>query len=168
MNDDLLKPVELPEPFGEMAYRQFSGAYGRLAGYTTNQLTARDAIYLSRIAKLIEERDAAKSEIAEAKPVADTPAIGDYVLATKWSDGDPGDAWALGFYAGAAGDRHMVKDGNGEQCRMNGYRRVGKVTTEFGAWLWKHRAVLEESPPGTVNLWGMLGVRAAAAIGAAS
>lgn len=82
---------------------------------------------------------------------------GDYVLATKFSDGDPGDAWAVGFYDRRDGDRHYVVDGDGQQIRGNGYRRVGLITHEFGAWLLANAAALESSPPCTVNLWGMLG-----------
>lgn len=82
---------------------------------------------------------------------------GDYVLATKWHDGDPGDAWAIGFYAGQKGGRHFVVDGNGQQIRHNGYRRVGCITEEVGIWLLNVAAkALEASPPGTVNLWSML------------
>jgi hypothetical protein len=87
--------------------------------------------------------------------------VGDYVLATKFSDGDPGDPWAVGFYAGLQfGDRHRVNDGEGRSIRPNGYRSVGRVTPEVGVWLLKNAAVLEASPPGTVNLWQMLTPRA--------
>ena len=97
-----------------------------------------------------------------------SPAVGDYVLATKYSDGDPGDAWALGFYAGEldmgndretikVAPRHMVKDGAGNNIRGNGYRRVARVRKDVGAWLLNVAAKqLEQSPPGTVNLWTML------------
>jgi hypothetical protein len=107
---------------------------------------------------------------AEAGPVEQPvmPAVGDYVLATKYSDGDPGDAWALGFYAGeldmgnAHSDikvppRYMVKDGAGKNIRGNGYRRVARIRKDVGAWLLNVAAKqLEQSPPGTVNLWTML------------
>lgn len=87
------------------------------------------------------------------------PKIGDYVLATKYSDGDPGDPWALGFYAGVdhregLQDRHMVLDGQGKNIRPSGYRRVGRITTEIGNWLWSQRDELERAPS-KINLWGM-------------
>lgn len=85
---------------------------------------------------------------------------GDYVLATKWSDGDPGDHWGVGFYDRFEGRRHYVKDGNGRQIRANGFRRVGKITHEVGRWLLSAADALEASPPGTVNLWAMLTDRA--------
>ena len=88
--------------------------------------------------------------------------VGDYVLATKWGDGDPGDPWALGFYAGLdtlrpSSPRHMVNDSAGRTIRPNGYRRVARIRKDVGAWLLKVAAKqLEASPPGTVNLWTML------------
>lgn len=96
-----------------------------------------------------------------------SPAAGDYVLATKYSDGDPGDAWALGFYAGELLDtyigqikvapRYLVNDSSGKTIRPNGYRRVARVRKDVGAWLLNVAAKqLEQSPPGTVNLWTML------------
>ena len=96
------------------------------------------------------------------------PAVGDYVLATKYSDGDPGDAWALGFYAGEldmgndsetikVAPRYLVNDSSGKTIRPNGYRRVACVRKDVGAWLLNVAAKqLEQSPPGTVNLWTML------------
>lgn len=95
------------------------------------------------------------------------PAVGDYVLATKWIDGDPGDPWALGFYAGEldmgndhlgkVAPRYLVNDSSGKTIRPNGYRRVARVRKDVGAWLLNVAAKqLEASPPGTVNLWMML------------
>lgn len=96
------------------------------------------------------------------------PLVGDYVLATKYNDGDPGDAWALGFYAGELNmgndkggikmePRYMVKDGAGNNIRRNGYRRVARIRADVGAWLLNVAAKqLEQCPPGTVNLWTML------------
>ena len=85
---------------------------------------------------------------------------GDYVLATKYSDGDPGDAWCVGFYDRTEGDRIYVTDENGTQWRCNGYRKVGLITPEYGEWVLSISKELEASPPGSVNLWGMLGVTA--------
>jgi hypothetical protein len=101
----------------------------------------------------------------ELKPIN----IGDYVLATKYSDGDPGDAWALGFYDGVRDEqgRHYVKDASGKQIRGNGFRRVGRIRADVGRWLLEDAAkVLERSPPGTVNLWTMLTAAALSELGA--
>ncbi len=96
------------------------------------------------------------------------PAVGDYVLATKWSDGDPGDPWALGFYAGELDmgntrsnikvlPRYLVNDGSGKTIRPGGYRRVARIRKDVGTWLLTVAAKqLEQSPPGAVNLWTML------------
>lgn len=68
---------------------------------------------------------------------------GDYVLATKYSDGDPGDSHCVGFYDGVLDkvggvERHMVVDNNGKQFRMNGHRRVEPITDAEGRWLIAH------------------------------
>jgi hypothetical protein len=111
-----------------------------------------------------------ESQPAVAVPVEPSvrPALGDYVLATKWSDGDPGDPWALGFYAGEldmgndreqikVARRHLVNNSAGQSIRPNGYRRVARIRKDVGAWLLNVAAKqLEQSPPGTVNLWTML------------
>jgi len=64
---------------------------------------------------------------------------GDYVLATKYEDGDPGDQWAVGFFdsmlAVAAGNRFMVVDNDGKQFRANGFRRCEKISDAQGRWM---------------------------------
>jgi hypothetical protein len=82
---------------------------------------------------------------------------GDYVLGTKYSDGDPGDPWAVGFYDGIQyGDRHMVKDSAGKQIRAGGFRAVVRIPYAVGAWLLANARVLESSPPGAVDLQKMV------------
>jgi len=63
---------------------------------------------------------------------------GDYVVATKYSDGDPGDHYCTGFYVGSFSDRHLVADSNGGLYRYNGFRRIEKVTPEEGTWMVEH------------------------------
>jgi hypothetical protein len=65
---------------------------------------------------------------------------GDYVLATKYDDGDPGDGYAVGFYDRqldkvGGSTRHLVVDGDGKQFRGNGFRRVEPITDAEGRWL---------------------------------
>lgn len=90
---------------------------------------------------------------------------GDYVLATKYSDGDPGDQWAVGFYNGIlpklGGDRHLVVDGEGRQFRRNGFRRVEKISHARGEFIVAHQAEIDASVPsyrlrgkGCLSLWG--------------
>lgn len=82
---------------------------------------------------------------------------GDYVLATKYRDGDPGDNWCVGFYDHEDKGRHYVTDADGKQFRANGFRRVGSVAPDYAEWLLSNAAAFETSPPGSVNLWGMMG-----------
>ena len=84
------------------------------------------------------------------------PKIGDYVLATKWNDGDPGDHWAVGFYESYVNDRYRVVDNDGKQIRAGGFRRIGLIDADTGAWLLSAADALEKSPPGSVNMWSML------------
>ncbi len=62
---------------------------------------------------------------------------GDYVLATKYADGDPLDQWCIGFYDQAVevtggSIRHLVVDSDGAQFRHNGFRRVKKIRGDVG------------------------------------
>lgn len=61
---------------------------------------------------------------------------GDYVLASKWHDGDGYDHWCVGFYQGKVRtlvpERHLVANENGETFRHNGFRRVEKITALEG------------------------------------
>jgi hypothetical protein len=64
---------------------------------------------------------------------------GDYVLATKYSDGDPQDHFVIGFYDGPmdryAPPRYNVVDASGKPFRGNGFSRVAKISPERGQWL---------------------------------
>jgi len=63
------------------------------------------------------------------------PVKGDYVLATKYEDGDPADHWFVGIYSHQTNDRHHVVDSNGHMPRQNGFRRVERITEEEGKWI---------------------------------
>lgn len=69
---------------------------------------------------------------------------GDFVLATKYCDGNPFDGWATGFYDGSYDHygqiRHLVIDGDGKQYRANGFRRAERITPELGEWIYANRA----------------------------
>lgn len=75
--------------------------------------------------------------------------VGDYVLATKYNDGDPQDHWCVGFYSGLTNPdkydppRYDVVDGEGKNFRGNGFRRIKKITPERGAWMLKHAKDIE-------------------------
>jgi hypothetical protein len=75
---------------------------------------------------------------------------GDYVLATKYSDGDPRDQWCIGFYAGITAPhynppRYDVVDGDGHLFRWNGFRRVKRISLERGKWMLAHIEDMEWS-----------------------
>jgi len=82
---------------------------------------------------------------------------GDYVLATKYSDGDPQDQWSIGFFDSmlpkAGGNRYMVVGGDGNQFRGNGFRRAQKIGANEGKWLLEHAAEIESSGR---SLWDWL------------
>lgn len=87
-------------------------------------------------------------------------AKGDYVLATKYNDGDPLDGYGIGFFdsylAKGSGHRYMVVGSDGRQFRGNGFRRCERISDELGHWLVKHRPAFEAigmngRPP--ISLW---------------
>lgn len=64
---------------------------------------------------------------------------GDYVLATKYFDGDPGDHFAVGLLdrieISINGTRYFIIDSNGNQFRANGFARCEKIQKARGKWL---------------------------------
>lgn len=64
---------------------------------------------------------------------AQQPGVGDYVLATKYEDGDPGDHWVVGYLlASTMRDRYDVGDAEGHSFRANGFRRVEPIAEMEG------------------------------------
>ena len=84
--------------------------------------------------------------------MSDIP-TGTYVLATKYSDGDPRDHWVIGFYDRLEGGRHYVLDGDGKQMRGNGFRRVQPIESEVGAWLLGKMREAEKGDAGVWDYW---------------
>jgi len=67
--------------------------------------------------------------------MSDTPQIGDYVLATRWSDGDPCDPFFVGWVVDLADwPRWQVGDDPAQKVGR-WYTRVEKITPEEGAAL---------------------------------
>ena len=82
---------------------------------------------------------------------------GDYVLATKYSDGDPADQWCVGYYIGPAPhDRHYVGDATGgpgpNGFRFSGFRCVDLIDQQLGEWFVRNAVELEKVPAGSINL----------------
>lgn len=76
--------------------------------------------------------------------------IGDYVLATKYSDGDPQDHWAVGFYDGITSPhydqpRFSIVGNDGAQFRGNGFRRMKKISAKRSKWLLDNKCLIETS-----------------------
>lgn len=79
--------------------------------------------------------------------------IGEYVLATKFSDGDPQDQWCVGFYNRKLMERNLVIDNAGKNFRANGFRKIMRITQAEGKYLVDHIKDIEESGNG---LWKIL------------
>lgn len=77
---------------------------------------------------------------------------GDYVLATKYGDGNPGDHFCVGFFSHMlAEDRFIVVDDKGVPFRANGFRRVEKISAECGAFIVNNLRTIEYSGR---SVWG--------------
>ena len=74
---------------------------------------------------------------------------GDYVLATKYGDGDPGDEFCVGYLHGILDHfgepRYLVKNADGQQFRANGFRRAKRISPGRGVWLVARFAEIEQS-----------------------
>lgn len=81
---------------------------------------------------------------AKSHPVL---AVGTYVVATKYADGDPGDHFCVGYYKETydhyGQSRHIVVDAEGKSFRANGFRRVARVSSARGTWMVEHFRLIE-------------------------
>jgi hypothetical protein len=78
---------------------------------------------------------------------------GDYVLATKYSDGDPCDHFAIGFFSGMIGDRYIIIDGDGQPFRANGFRRCERIDIETGKILLSIFPIIGDRPGNSLWWW---------------
>ena len=78
--------------------------------------------------------------------------LGDYVLATKWSDGDPRDPWFVGFYGGPTfHGKHVVTDTDGKPFyRGGGLRRCERISNYVGHALIAGMKIIEM---GSASVW---------------
>lgn len=78
---------------------------------------------------------------------------GDYVLATKYSDGSPQDDWAVGFFDGTLDQystpRFEVVDEDGRLFRGNGFGRCEKISGDQG------KVILETLQDDRISLLGL-------------
>lgn len=82
------------------------------------------------------------------------PNVGDYVLATKWGDGDPKDEWAVGFFVGMLrDDRYLISDADGKLFRANGFRRAERISENIGTIILNQARDIEQ---GDVGIWELV------------
>lgn len=85
--------------------------------------------------------------------------VGDYVLATKYGDGDPYDHFYVGFVSGyTRHGRYLIMNNEGATQRLNGFCRVEKITADEG------RKMVERMPeivdkPGVSVWWHLADIR---------
>lgn len=71
---------------------------------------------------------------------------GDYVVATKYEDGDPKDHFCVGFFDSMTWhNRYNIIDGDGKLFRGNGFRKAKKISRETGAEIILHITDIEEN-----------------------
>lgn len=79
------------------------------------------------------------------------PQIGDYVLATKYNDGNCGDHWCVGkLHSVTDRGRFIVTDWAGHPFRANGFRRAESVTEAEGKELLFLAPLINDSTGDTV------------------
>lgn len=79
--------------------------------------------------------------------MAEALKVGDYVLATKFSDGDPKDPFAIGFiHSMQEGPRFRIVDQHGMAVYGGAMRRAKKITKERGHFLVSHIDHIENAP----------------------
>lgn len=72
----------------------------------------------------------------QTKPISTMVDIGQYVLATKYPDGDPCDHFFVGWVSGYTWhERYLIVDNNGIEQRGNGFRRAEPITKDEGKQL---------------------------------
>lgn len=76
---------------------------------------------------------------------------GDYVLATKYHDGDPHDHWFVGFFRDITWHgRYNIIDNNGNMPRGNGFRKARRISSSTGRFLIKNMNVIQAND---ISLW---------------
>lgn len=78
---------------------------------------------------------------------------GDYVLATKWSDGDPCDHFCVGFFRMMLGERYLVEDSNGQLFRAGGFRRCERISRRVGTALVAIFPIIGDMPGKSLWWW---------------
>lgn len=82
---------------------------------------------------------------------------GDYVLATKYSDGDPHDQWCVGFFKETSDGRHIVVDESGIAFRPSGFRRCEAISAEEGELILSENTMNSLPPLSCGGIWSLIG-----------
>lgn len=77
---------------------------------------------------------------------------GTYVLASKWSDGDPCDPFALGILGDPYFGRHLVYDLEGKCIYGGGFRKIREITPEQADKVWPILQTISDVP-GSPSIW---------------
>lgn len=98
---------------------------------------------------------------AEPRKAARPLEKGDYVVACKYSDGDPQDGWCVGFLDRTEdtpmwGIRHFVVDEDGMSFRHNGWRAARRISTARGKFLLDNMKWIQH---GSLSVWHFLRVK---------
>lgn len=76
---------------------------------------------------------------------------GDYVVATKYADGDPKDHFCVGFFDSMTWhNRYNIVTNEGELFRHNGFRRAKKIREDVGAKIVAH---IKDIEMGDRSVW---------------
>ena len=79
---------------------------------------------------------------------------GAYVLATKYSDGDPKDHFCIGYFdKKTANGRYLVVGENNTQFRNNGFRKCVEISQNDGLVLF---SIFKEIQQSEISLWHWL------------
>lgn len=73
---------------------------------------------------------------------------GDYILASKYSDGHPQDHWCIGIFDSMTAHtppRYNISDYSGSFFRGNGFRKVKKISAKRAAYILENKKKIEES-----------------------
>ena len=75
--------------------------------------------------------------------------VDDYVLASKWSDGDPNDPWAIGFVdktlPPTSSPRYTLKDADGNPMKFGIFGRAERISEASGYILVVARNIVMQS-----------------------
>lgn len=78
---------------------------------------------------------------------------GDYVIATKYSDGSCKDQWCIGYFDRYENKRYYVINSEGNQFRSNGFRRCEVIEPSIAKFIIDNIDKLEHS---NISIWNYI------------